>query len=156
MIASRGCSIFGSGTVSQRMSSLPCQRSAFMARHSVSLLRRAGLGLLGVHLGQPVGGRDVGDRRLQFVLPAGHRPGRLALHYRVEALAGDIGGIVLFRSADLGVHHVSALKELCLGRARHQAGDGDTAILHLVAQGIGKGVEERLGGVVDRLIGPRH
>ena len=31
MMASRGCSIFGSGTVSQRMSRLPCQQSAFMA-----------------------------------------------------------------------------------------------------------------------------
>ena len=30
MIASRGCSIFGSGTVSHRMSPLPCQQSAFM------------------------------------------------------------------------------------------------------------------------------
>ena len=31
MIASRGSSIFGSGTVSHRMSFLPCQQSAFIA-----------------------------------------------------------------------------------------------------------------------------
>src|SRR4051812_39829585 len=30
MMASRGCSIFGSGTLSQRMSCLPCQHRAFM------------------------------------------------------------------------------------------------------------------------------
>jgi hypothetical protein len=30
MIASRGCSIFGSGTSSQRMSFLLCQQSAFI------------------------------------------------------------------------------------------------------------------------------
>ena len=34
MIASRGVSIFGSGTSSQRRSFLPCQQIAFMARSS--------------------------------------------------------------------------------------------------------------------------
>ena len=36
MIASRGCSISGSGTVSHRMSCLPCQTSAFI---NISLRR---------------------------------------------------------------------------------------------------------------------
>ena len=36
MMASRGCSIFGSGTVSQRMSPLPCQHSAFIRLSSIA------------------------------------------------------------------------------------------------------------------------
>ena len=53
--------------------------------------------------------------------------------------------------ADLGVHHVGALEEFGLGRARHQAGDRDAAVLELVAQRVGEAVDEGLGAVVDRL-----
>ena len=41
-IASRGCSILGSGTVSQRMSFLPCQQIAFIA--VLLVLRRSCVG----------------------------------------------------------------------------------------------------------------
>ncbi len=39
MMASRGCSILGSGTVSQRMSFLPCQQSAFIGFPAVQTLK---------------------------------------------------------------------------------------------------------------------
>ena len=41
MIASRGCSISGSDTVSQRMSSLPCQTSAFIPGLPIVLISPA-------------------------------------------------------------------------------------------------------------------
>src|SRR3954470_16119669 len=117
--------------------------------------RRPRLRLLAVHLGRPAGRDDVGDRRLELVLPAGDDVA-LAVHHRLEAALRDVGRVVLLRGAELGVHHVGALEELGLGRPRHQAADGDAGVRQLVADGEGEGIEERFASVVDRLVGAGH
>src|SRR5204863_216123 len=71
-------------------------------------------------------------------------------------LTRDIGRIVLFRGTYLGVHHIGALEEFGFGRTGHQAGDGDAAVVQLVAQRIGKRVQKRLAAAVDGLISPGH
>ena len=98
---------------------------------------------------------DVGGRGLQLVLPAADHVA-FALHHRLEAVLGDVGRIVLLVRPDLGIQHVGALEEFGLGRARHQAGHRDAGVLELFPQREGEGVEERLGAVVDGLIGARH
>jgi hypothetical protein len=49
-----------------------------------------------------------------------------ALHHGLEAIVGDIGGIIL---SVVRIHHVGTLDEFRLGRARHQAGHGDLGAL---------------------------
>ena len=113
-------------------------------------MRRAGLRLLPVALGQHSRRRDVGDGGLQLVLPTGDDVA-LALQHRLETLLRDFGRVVLLARADLGVAHLGAVEELRFGRARHEASDCDVVVLHFVAKREGEGVEERLARVIDRL-----
>src|SRR6478672_12699434 len=103
-------------------------RPSWFARARVASLRafrrRAGRGHFTVLLGEYAGGRDVRDGALELVLPAAHHVA-IAAHHGVEASLCDVGGIVLLLRADFGVEHVGTLKEIGLGRARHEAGDGD-------------------------------
>src|SRR5690348_32627 len=88
------------------------EAAAQIAAHPPSLARAARRRLPAVHLGGDAGREDIGDGRLQLVLPAGDHVA-LALHHRREALARDFGGVVLLHRADLGVHHVGARGTRC-------------------------------------------
>src|SRR3954453_7743832 len=67
MIASRGCSIFGSGTVSQRMLPLPCHASTFMRQSlAATSYPNVGTGPAFLHndaiTGFPIGAALAGGR----------------------------------------------------------------------------------------------
>ena len=69
-----------------------------------------------------------------------------------KPVLGDLGRVrLLFIPADRRVLHLGALEEFGVGRARHQAGDGDGGVLQLVAKRHAEAVEKSLGAVVDRL-----
>jgi hypothetical protein len=53
-----------------------------------------------------------------LVLQAGDNVA-LAVHHRLEACFGDVGGAVLFGLSNLGVAEAGAVEELGFGRARH-------------------------------------
>lgn len=57
---------------------------------------------------------DVGDGRLEFVLPAGDDIA-IAANHRVESDPCHIDRVVLFGMADLGVEHVNAFEESGFG-----------------------------------------
>ena len=60
------------------------------------------------------------------------------------------------RLPDPRIGHSCAFKEIGLGSARHEASDGNTGVLQLVAEGKGKAVEERFRPVVNGLVSTRH
>ena len=134
-------------------------RRSWFARARVASLRafrrRAGRGHFAVLLGEHAGGRDVRDGALELVLPAAHHVA-IAAHHGVEASLCDVGGIVLLLRADFGVEHVGTLKEIGLGRARHEAGDGDPGPFQLRAQREGERINERLRAIIDCLVSAGH
>src|SRR4029453_15451217 len=80
----------------------------------------------------------------------------IAAHHGVEASLCDVGGIVLLLRADFGVDHVGTLKEIGLGRSRHEAGDGDPGVFQLRAQRKGERINERLRAIIDCLVSAGH
>jgi hypothetical protein len=135
--------------------------SALLARDEVThdrvplFFRSSRSGRLSVLCREPGGGGDVRDRGLQLVLPAAHHIA-VAAHHRVEAGLRHVGGVVFFLCADLGVHHVGALKEIGLGRTRHEARYGHAGVLQLMPDGEAEGVDEGFAAVVDGLVAARR
>src|SRR6478672_8417862 len=114
------------------------------------VLGRAGLGHLAVLLCEHLVRGDVGDARLDLVLPPAYDI-RLAGLHGLEAIPGHRGGIIFLVHADFRIHEVGPLEELRFGRAGHEARDRNIRILQLVPQRERKGVDEGFGAVVDRL-----
>ena len=98
---------------------------------------------------------DVGRGGLHLVVQAAHHAA-FALHHCLESVLCDFRRIVLFVRADLGVHHVGAAEKFRFGRPRHEARHRDMGLFQLFPQRVGKGIEKRLGAVIDGLIGARH
>src|SRR4051794_36969600 len=95
MIASRPSWILGSGTLSQRISLLPCHvRALMLSPIGVPLMQalnvpslslcRSWLRHIPVLLGKGCRWGDVGQRRLNLILPATHDVA-LAIHHGVKA-----------------------------------------------------------------------
>src|SRR4051794_40751657 len=124
MMASVGCSILGSGTVSTRTSRLPWYVKACILGSLLLVLGGgAGLGQLAMHLGLRAVGHEAPGAALGLRLQRGGDDALLAGHQRLEAVTGYVGRVVLVVGADLGVEHVGALEELCVGRPGHQRRD---------------------------------
>ena len=126
-ITSVGSWIVGSGTVSTRTSRRPCQVSALMAfpPHSPepgSAMSRCMPPLTesGSTLAASPWALVPTPPATIFLSP---------FHQRLEALLRDLRRAVLARRADLRVVHVGAVEEVGLGRAGHQRGDRDPAVL---------------------------
>ena len=83
---------------------------------------------------QPRGRSDVGDCRLQLVVPPGHDV-TVAVHHRLETLFGYVSGIVLFSLPELGVGQTCPLEEVRLRRPRHETRNRHPSVLDLGAQG---------------------
>src|SRR4051794_9572582 len=98
-IASVGCSIDGSSTVSTRTSWLPCQATAFIARPPPLLLGRAGLGHLAVHRGLRAVGQEAAAAALELRVHRRRHDPLLAGHQGLEAVARDVLRIVLVAAA---------------------------------------------------------
>ena len=79
-----------------------------------------------------------------------------ALHQGGITLGGHLHRIVLGPGADAGVVFAGAVEEVGVGLAGHEHRQGHAAVLQLVAQGEGEGVDEGLGGAVDGLEGNRR
>lgn len=108
--------------------------------------------LLAMLLGKDRSRHDIGDGGLEFVLPSAHHIA-FPVHHGLEAGPGHIGGIVLLALSNRGVEHVGAGEELGLGGTRHETGDRHAGVFQLGPQRKREGIQERLAGVVDGLIG---
>ena len=115
----------------------------------------AGLGLLAVLFGEHRRRRDVGNRRLQLVMPAADDI-PVSAHHCFETRSRDVGGIVLLALTDLGIEEVGALEEVGLGGPRHEASYSHARRLKFGAQSERKTIEKGLRGVVNGLIGAGH
>ena len=78
----------------------------------LDLGRRAGLGELAVHFGGDLVRRDLRHGRLDLVLERAGDDVVLASHERLEAVARDIGGIVLLVGTNLVSSMLARLKKL--------------------------------------------
>jgi len=106
-------------------------------------------------LSQHAGRHDVGQRRLQLVLPSADDVS-VATHHGIEADPRDLRRIVLFGASDFGIEHIRPRKELGFGRTGHQAGYTHAGIVKLGTQGKREGIEKRFAAVVNGLIGARN
>ena len=144
------------GSIGGRTSKMPIESSGALAgRLGLGFTCGTGLRHPPVLLRQHASRRHVGNRRLQFVLPATDDVS-VATHHSVEANAGDVGRIILRGLPHLRIEHVRSFEEVGFGRAWHQAGDGDTGVLQLGAKGERERIYKCLRAVVDRVIGARH
>src|SRR6218665_1378406 len=74
-----------------------------------------------------------------------------ARHQGLEALARDEFRTVLLVRADTGVVHARAVEEVGLRGARQERRDRHPGVLEFIADGLGEGQQERLGGGVHGL-----
>jgi hypothetical protein len=77
-------------------------------------LSRTRLILLARTFGQHARGRNVGNGRLDFVLPTSHHVA-LAVHHCLKARFSDVGWIVLFGLADFRILQARPVEELRFG-----------------------------------------
>src|SRR4051794_12559327 len=103
-------------------------------------------------LGQAPVRRRLGRLREHLVHPSLHARreaaddcGVVAREHRLEPLPRDLGRVVLVLVLPgLRVEHVRACEEVRRRRPRHERGDGDAAVLDLVADRLGEHEHERL------------
>src|SRR6185312_13946109 len=122
-----------------RPSSRPISRSP-----SLSAARFGALGRGRRRVGS---GRHDFLRHRQLVVPTGNNFIRTIQHGG-KALIGDIGRVHARLGGEFGVLGVGAAENFRISDTRKQAGDGDAAILELVAKGERERMQKGLAGIV--------